>query len=75
MTQMQMPMRKAPVALPMNGVEIVIPIANVLDVKTGASGAGKEQRMDTRGSTSTWHALCKFLHVQSGCCIGNGVSG
>ena len=33
-TQMQMPMRKAPAALPLGGVEIVMHIANVLDVKT-----------------------------------------
>ena len=33
-TQMEMPIRKAPVALPMGGVEIVMPIANVLAVKT-----------------------------------------
>ena len=30
----QMPMGKAPVALPLGGVEIVMHIANVLDVKT-----------------------------------------
>ena len=44
-TQMQMQIKKAPVALPVGGVEIGMPIAHVLDVKTSQAQAANANFM------------------------------